>query len=96
MRIIRRHFLVAGVDLAVSLSMHNLLLMASFVDHVDQAAPRALGRWTTTSLRKETTQRQGRLDSCFPHGGEYDCTRVYWFVCRRRRITAGVGELRDG
>ena len=37
------------------------------------------------------TQRQGRLGNCFPRGGEYDCRRVYWFVCRRRRITAGVG-----
>ena len=40
--------------------------------------------------RKGTTRRQGRLGSCFPRGGEYDCTRVYWFVCHRRRITAGV------
>ena len=64
----------------------------SVVDHVDQAAPRAPGRWTTARPRKGTTRRQGRLGSCFPRGGEYDCTRVYWFVCRRRRITAGVGE----
>ena len=64
----------------------------SFIDHVDQAAPRAPGRWTTARPRKGTTRRQGRLGSCFPRGGEYDCTRVYWFVCRRRRITAGVGE----
>ena len=66
----------------------------SVVDHVDQAAPRAPGRWTTTRPRKGTTRRQGRLSRCFcfPHGREYDCTRVYWFVCRHRRITAGVGE----
>ena len=64
----------------------------SVVDHVDQAAPRAPGRWTTARPRKGTTRRQGRHGSCFPRGGEYDCTRVYWFVCRRRRITAGVGE----
>ena len=64
----------------------------SVVDHVDEAAPRAPGWWTTARPRKGTTQRQGRLNSCFPRGGEYDCTRVYWFVCRRRRITAGVGE----
>ena len=31
----------AAVDLAVSLSMHNLLPMVSFVDHVDHAAPSA-------------------------------------------------------
>ena len=64
----------------------------SVVDHVDQAAPRPPGRWTTVRPRKGTTWRQGRLGSCFPRGGEYDCMRVYWFVCRRRRITAGVGE----
>ena len=64
----------------------------SFLDHVDHAAPRALGRWTMARARKGTTRRQGRLGSCFPRRGEYDCTRVYWFVCRRRRITAGVGE----
>ena len=68
----------------------------SVVDHVDHATPRAPGRWTTARPRKGTTQSQGRLSSCFPRGGEYYCTRVYWFVCRRRRITAGVGEWRDG
>ena len=31
----------AAVDPAVSLSMHSLLPMASFVDHVDHAAPSA-------------------------------------------------------
>ena len=61
------------------------------VDHIDQAAPRAPGRWTTARPRKGTTRRQGRLGSCLPRRGEYDCTMVYRFVCRRRRITAGVG-----
>ena len=64
----------------------------SVVDHVDQAALRALGRWMTARPRKGTTWSHGRLGSCFPRGGEYDCTRVYGFVCHRRRITAGVGE----
>ena len=64
----------------------------SFLDHVDHAAPRAPGRWTTARPWKGTTRRQGRLGSCFPRGGEYDCTRVNWFVCRRERITIGVGE----
>ena len=31
----------AVVDPAVSLSMHNLLPMVSFVDHVDRSAPSA-------------------------------------------------------
>ena len=82
----------AAVDPTFSLSTHSLLPMVSFVDHIDHAAPRAPRRWTTASPRKGTTQRQGRLGSCFPRGGEYDCTRVYWFVYPRRRITAGVGE----
>ena len=64
----------------------------SFHDHVDHAARRAPRRWTTARPRKGTTRSQGILGSCFPRGGEYDCTRVYWFVCRRRRIIAGVGE----
>ena len=64
----------------------------SVVDHVDHTTPRAPGRWTAARPRKGTTRRQGKLGSCFPHGGEYDCTRVYWFVCHHRRITAGVGD----
>ena len=44
----------------------------SVVDHVDQAAPRAPGRWTTARPRKGTTRSQGRLGSCFPCGGEYE------------------------
>ena len=34
-------------------------------------------RRTTARPRKGMTWRQGRLGSCFPRGGEYDCTRVY-------------------
>ena len=64
----------------------------SVVDHIDHAAPRAPARWTTARARKGTTQRQGRLGSCFPRVGKYDYMRVYWFVCRHRRITARVGE----
>ena len=82
----------AAVDPAVGLSTYSPLQMHVVVDHVDQAAPRAPGRWTTARPRKGTTRRQGILGSCFPRRGEYDCTRVLWFVCRRRRITAGVGE----
>ena len=93
MRVIRRHFLAAAVDPAVSLSTRTVhVRWKPFLDHVDHAAPRARRRWATARPRKGTTRRQGRLGSCFPRGGEYDCTRVYWFVCRRQRITAGVGE----
>ena len=41
----------------------------SFIDHVDQAAPRAPRQWTTTRPRKGTTRSQGILGSCFPRGG---------------------------
>ena len=92
MHVIRRHFLAAAVDPAVSLSTTVLFRWKSFLDHVDHAVPRALGQWTTVRPRKGMRRRQGRLGSCFPRGGEYDCMRVYWFVCRCQRITEGVGE----
>ena len=41
MRVIRRHLIAAAVDPVVSLSTHSLLLMVSFVDHVDHAVPSA-------------------------------------------------------
>ena len=44
----------------------------SFVDHVDKAAPRAPGRWTTARPRKGTTQSRGRLGNGCPRGGEYE------------------------
>ena len=69
MRIIRRHFLVAVVDPAVSLSTYSPFRCMLVVDHVDQAAPRAPGRWTTARPRKGMTRRQGRLGFCFPRGG---------------------------
>ena len=40
LRVIRRHFLAAAVDPAVSLSMHSSLPMEVSVDHIDHAAPR--------------------------------------------------------
>ena len=55
MRVIRRHFLAATVDLVVILSMYSTLPMKSFLDHVDHAAPRAPGRWTMARPRKGTT-----------------------------------------
>ena len=83
----------AAVDPAVGLSTYTVHFRCmSVVDHVDQAAPRAPGRRMTVRPRKGTTRRQGRLGSCFPRGGEYDSMRVYWFVCRRWRITTGVCE----
>ena len=56
MRVIRRHVLAAVVDPAISLSMTVLFQWKSFLDHVDHAAPRAPGRWTTVRPRKGTTR----------------------------------------
>ena len=44
----------------------------SFIDHVDQAAPRAPGRWTTMRPRKGTTRSRGRLGNGCPRDGEYE------------------------
>ena len=65
----------------------------SVIDRVDLAAPRAPRRWTTVRPRKGTTRRQGRLGSCFPRGGEYDCMRVYWSICHRRRMAHAEGSM---
>ena len=62
----------AAVDPAVSLSMHSLLLMVSFVDHIDHAVLRAPVRWTAARPRKGTTQSRGRVGSGCPHDGEYE------------------------
>ena len=66
----------AVVDPAVSLSMHSLLLMVSFVDHVDHAAPSASKVVDTarpriaTSRRWEDTGVESQMERC---------TRVNWF-----------------
>ena len=44
----------------------------SVIDHVDKAAPRAPGQWTTARPRKGTTQSRGILVSGCPRGGEYE------------------------
>ena len=70
-RIIRRHFLAAAVDPAVSLSTCSPRPMEVVLDHVDHAAPRAPGRWTTARPRKGTTGSWGRCGSGSPRGEEY-------------------------
>ena len=61
------------------------------IDHVDQAAPRAPGQWKTSRPRNGMTRRQGRLGSCFPRGGEYDCR------CQNRLIPGrGTRTVRLG
>ena len=48
----------------------------SVVDHIDHAAPRALGRWTTARPRKGTTRSRGRHNSASPRGEEYERSLV--------------------
>ena len=48
----------------------------SVVDHVDQAAPRAPGRWTTARPRKGMTRSRGRRGSGSPRGEEYEGSLV--------------------
>ena len=66
----------AAVDPAVSLFTHSLLPMVSFVDHIDHAAPRAPGRWTTARPRKGTTRSRGRRGSGCPRREEYEDSLV--------------------
>ena len=82
----------ATMEPAVSLSMHSLLPMVSFVDHVDHTEPSASKVVDNGEAPDSNEPEMGRRGSGCPRGEEYDCTRVYWFVYRRWRITAGVGE----
>ena len=47
-----------------------------FLDHVDHAAPRAPGRWTTARPRKGMTQSRGRHGSGCPRVEEYEGSLV--------------------
>ena len=76
MHVIRRHFLAAAVDPTVSLSTYSPCLMEVVLDHVDHAAPRAPGRWTTVRPRKGTTRSQGRHGSGSLRGEEYEGSLV--------------------
>ena len=71
MRVIRRHFLAAAVDPAVSLFQRK-----SVIDHIDHAAPRAPRRWTMARPWKGTTQSRGRRDSGCPRGEENEGSLV--------------------
>ena len=95
MRVIRRHFLAAAWTQLSASPCTVLFRWKSVVDHVDHAAPRAPGRWTTVRPRKGTTRSRGRRGSGCTRGEEYEGSLVR-LRCRCRRITGGVGEWRDG
>ena len=62
----------------------------SFVHHVDHAAPRAPGRWTTARPRKGTTGSRGRRGSGSPRGEEYEGSLVR-LRCEAA-VAAGPGQ----
>ena len=77
MRVIRRHFIAAAMDPAVSLSSTVHVRWKPFLDHVGHTAPRAPGWWTTARPRKGTTRSRGRRDSGNPRGEEYEGSLVW-------------------
>ena len=77
-RVIRRHFLAAVVDPAVSLSTTVLFRWKSFLDHVDHAAPRAPRRWMKARPRKG---RHGAGEDAAVDAHAKRSTRVHWFGC---------------
>ena len=89
-RIIRRHFLAAAVDPAVSHSTYSPRPMEAVPYHVDHAAPRTPGRWTTARPRKGTTGSRGRRDSESPRGEEYEGSLVR-LRCEAA-VAAGPGQ----
>ena len=94
MHVIRRHFLAAAVDPAVSLPHTVLFRWKSFLDHVDHAALSAPGRWTTARPRTGTTRRweDAAVESQIEWRRRVITGSGAAWGCRRRRITGGVGE----
>ena len=74
MHVIRRHFLAAVVDPAVSLSTYSPRPWKPFLDHVVHAALRAPGRGTTARTREGMTQSRGGRGSGCPRVEEYEGT----------------------
>ena len=61
-----------------------------WMDIVDHAAPRELGRWMTVRLRKGTTRSQGRRGSGSPRGEEYEGSLVQLWC--EAIVAAGPGQ----
>ena len=66
----------AAVDPDVSLSMHSLLPMVSFVNHVDHAAPSASKVVDDGEASDSNEPEMGRRGSRVADG---EVTRVNWF-----------------
>ena len=62
----------AAVDPAVASPRTVHVRWKPFLDHVDHAALRAPGRWTTARPRKGTTRSRGRRSSGCPREEEYE------------------------
>ena len=62
----------AAVDPAVSLSMHSLLLMVSFVDHIDHAAPSASKVVDDGEAPDNNEPEMGRRESRVTDGEVYE------------------------
>ena len=77
LHVIRRHFLACGRGPSCRpLHVQSTFRCMSVVDHVDQAAPRAPGRWTTARPRKGTSWSRGRRGSGCPRVEEYEGSLV--------------------
>ena len=63
----------AVVDPAVSLSMHSLLPMVSFVDHIDHAAPSASKVVDNGEAPDINEPEMGRRGSRVAEGEVYKC-----------------------
>ena len=61
----------AAMDPAVSLSTHSLLLMVSFIDHVDQAVPSASKVVDDGEAPDSNEPEMGRRESRVTDGEEY-------------------------
>ena len=62
----------AAMDPAVSLSTHSLLLMVSFVDHVDHSAPSASKVVDDGEAPGSNEPEMGRRGSRVAHGEVYE------------------------
>ena len=62
----------AAVDPAVSLSMHSLLPMVSFVDHIDHAAPSASKVVDNDESSNSNEPEMGRHESGVADGEVYE------------------------